>query len=414
MFCNAKENAAAFLATVGFGNLANFGIIPMGQAVDGEIFVTGAFLFNREQMVVDVAGSMVEKLPATMLNLPPLPLVATSNESAPETQETRACGTAGATIAAFSEYLRNKGKAERTYNGYPGNVRRVFTKILELKSNELNDSDLEALDLSKIPHEWLKEAEYALYNHDKLSPTSFLRIKHGWNSFCSFIDMEEWKFTVKINSAEKLKTDPISNDAIIEILRICREKRQGSVTMKERIRLIRCEIAILLGWQLGLRSCEYKNAKFSEILYDDKITVKNSKHGGTRELGVSCEIAELVKELRALLESCEEYPPNGGIFEKSNGSVYSTSSFRRWLKNIADASIIDKDKAKTHGLRHRFARNFLDHSSNLFMLTTLMGHKSVDTTKGYTRPTFEEVRCVMLEANKKAWKSCTSNLPTVA
>ena len=157
---------------------------------------------------------------------------------------------------------------------------------------------------------------------------------------------------------------------------------------------------------MGFRSCEYGNAKFSEVEKENKITIRNSKHNGTRKVGVTKETRAVIIEFRDFLLARNLYPAAGGIFEKSDGVNYSTSTFRRWLKSIAEANSIDSRQAKTHGLRHRFARNFHAHNHNEIMLADIMGHKSTATTRGYARQTFEEQLEAMQSANDEVRTCC--------
>ena len=108
---------------------------------------------------------------------------------------------------------------------------------------------------------------------------------------------------------------------------------------------------------MGLRSCEYKNANFDDVEQHGKVIIRNSKHNGIREVALTNEAKIAILELKVLLLE-HNYPANGGVFEKSNGKSYSTSTFRRWLKKVADSCGVESEQAKTHGLRHRFAKNF--------------------------------------------------------
>ena len=313
--------------------------------------------------------------------------------------EKRADGTAKARIGEFSDSLRDKGKAERTFNGYPSNARSVLRKVSKMFHGNVG---LDKLDLSAITAEQIKAVEQYMYSGYDFKTASLFRIKHGWNNFCEFIGMGNWKFTRKINEAKAFKNEVISNEDVVKILQHCRDERERAKTAKARIRWLRREIAILLGWSAGLRSCEYGNAKFDEIINKGRITVRNSKHGGSREVGVTKETREAVPKLKELLKKHKEYPEKGGVFEKVGGKVYTTSTFRRWLVEAGVECGMTSDVAQTHSLRHRFADNFLERTSDISLLSRIMGHKSIDTTKGYTHPSFEKVLKFMQEANDNA------------
>jgi integrase len=211
--------------------------------------------------------------------------------------------------------------------------------------------------------------------------------------------MDSWKFTETVNASYEYKDGVISNEDIIKILDYCKEQRQAANTNTARIRWFRREISIRLGWEMGFRSCEYGNTKFGEVDKNGRITIKNSKHNGTRIIAVTKETRDVILEFKCLLQELKLMPTGDGVFEKLDGRIYSTSTFRRWLKKVANAcNILDK-QAKTHGLRHRFARNFYSHARDEFMLADIMGHKSTATTRVYASKTFEEVRDTIQSAN---------------
>ncbi|MCL2047136.1 MAG: site-specific integrase [Defluviitaleaceae bacterium] len=295
-------------------------------------------------------------------------------------------------ISTFAEYLRANDKAPKTVQGYTSDVKTILKIIAR---EHFNGMALELLDLSKITQIQVKSAEQALYNADNFKIRTFFRYKQGWGSFCAFIGMKEWQFTQKINATQEYKNEVISNGEVTKTIDYCTEKRLFAKTDTERIRWFRKEIAIRLGYEIGFRSCEYGNAKFDEIGRDGRITITQSKHNGVRAVAVTKEISNIIAEFKNFLEACKLFPANGGIFEKSDGKSYSTSTFRRWLKQTAEACCVAVGQAKTHGLRHRFARNFYSSTLDESMLANIMGHKSMKTTRQYTIPTFENQRDLM-------------------
>jgi site-specific recombinase XerD len=154
---------------------------------------------------------------------------------------------------------------------------------------------------------------------------------------------------------------------------------------------------------MGLRSCEYVNVTFGEVENDDQVTIKDSKGDGSREVSVMKETRAAILEFKAFLKARNMFPKNDGVFEKPEGGYYSTSSFRRWMKQTAAACGIRAKLAQTHGLRHRYAMNYYSHTKDLVVLARLMGHKSMKTTRQYAEPTFESVQQSMQESVDKAY-----------
>lgn len=61
------------------------------------------------------------------------------------------------------------------------------------------------------------------------------------------------------------------------------------------------------------------------------------------------------------------------------------------LQTIAANAGIDKRKAHPHALRHFFAKSFYDKTHDLVMLSNILGHSDISTTKNYVTGTFEEL-----------------------
>ena len=272
----------------------------------------------------------------------------------------------------------------------------------EISKDYHGDAPFDKLDVAEITVEQVKAIEQKLFRGNELKPNSLIRLKHGWNSFCTFVGMIEWKFTLQINMGRIYKNEVISNADVLMMLDYCQKQYETSNTDAMRIRWLRIEIAIRLGWSQGFRSCEYVNATFAEVMQTGRISIRNSKHGGYREVAVTQETKAAILKLKDLLIECNQYPPEGGVFEKPNGMNYTTSTFRRWIGNAARGSGANVNKAKTHGLRHRFATNFHAYNHDEFMLADIMGHKSPVTTRNYVTPSFEKVRDAIQEANNAA------------
>jgi integrase len=113
--------------------------------------------------------------------------------------------------------------------------------------------------------------------------------------------------------------------------------------------------------------------------------------------------------LKTLLSKAGLYPVNGGVFEKLDGKNYSTSTYRRWLKKAAIACDVENGQAKTHGLRHRFAKNFNTAKGDIFMLADIMGHRSTETTRKCSEATLKDQRTAIQQTSNMARKTKLAN-----
>jgi len=185
-------------------------------------------------------------------------------------EEGRINGTVFDKLKEFENYLQNgrkngvKGgdKAKKTVKSYFFDAKSVLNEISE---KHFGGADLNAIDLSSITSNHVYDAEKFLFRESGKAPSTLGRLVIGWNSFCTFLGMNRWKFQYKENVGREYKADVISNDEVLMMLESIKEQAENSESLVERIRLKRQEIALLLGWVQGLRSCEYGDARFDDV-----------------------------------------------------------------------------------------------------------------------------------------------------
>lgn len=79
------------------------------------------------------------------------------------------------------------------------------------------------------------------------------------------------------------------------------------------------------------------------------------------------------------------------IFTDKNKKPLERQNIYNMLQTIAANAGIDKRKAHPHALRHFFAKSFYDKTHDLVMLSNILGHSDISTTKNYVTGTFEEL-----------------------
>lgn len=100
----------------------------------------------------------------------------------------------------------------------------------------------------------------------------------------------------------------------------------------------------------------------------------------------------LGENLREVLKIyCKENQlKNGVIFRGRNDKAISPKTVWKNLKKIAcEAGVID-NKVYPHSFRHLFAKEYMSVSSNISELADILGHRSLDTTRRYTRTSVDE------------------------
>ena len=208
-------------------------------------------------------------------------------------EERRINATCFEKLQEFKVYLRTRkkgdkkgDKAEKTINSYFFDARCVLNVIAE---KHFGGMKLSELNLSAITSHHVLEAERFLFKESGKAPSTLGRLTIGWNSFCTFLGMNGWKFIPQENIGREYKKDVISNNDVLRMLEYIYKQVEITESPLELVRLKRQEIALLLGWVQGMRSCEYINAKFNDVENHGKIVIKNSKHNGTREVALTDE-----------------------------------------------------------------------------------------------------------------------------
>lgn len=80
-----------------------------------------------------------------------------------------------------------------------------------------------------------------------------------------------------------------------------------------------------------------------------------------------------------------EHRSTGPLFLNRYGSALSVTGVRSRLKDFAARYNLDPEVMYPHSFRHRFAKNFIEHSGDITLLSDLLGHESLETTRIYLR-----------------------------
>ena len=81
---------------------------------------------------------------------------------------------------------------------------------------------------------------------------------------------------------------------------------------------------------------------------------------------------------------------SGFIILNNRGNVITPRGIGSQLKYFAGKYKIKESTVYPHSFRHRFAKNFLEKSSDIALLADLLGHDSIETTRIYLKKTGPE------------------------
>ena len=86
----------------------------------------------------------------------------------------------------------------------------------------------------------------------------------------------------------------------------------------------------------------------------------------------------------------QEQRVKGALFLSRFEEPVSASGIRNQLKMFAARYNIDSDVMYPHSFRHRFAKNFIEKCGDIALLSDLLGHESIETTRIYLRRSSSE------------------------
>ena len=81
---------------------------------------------------------------------------------------------------------------------------------------------------------------------------------------------------------------------------------------------------------------------------------------------------------------------HGPIFLNRFNSPISPGGIRSQLKTIALSYHMDPEMVHPHAFRHRFAKSFIEKCGDISLLSDLLGHKNLETTRIYLRRSSSE------------------------
>lgn len=137
---------------------------------------------------------------------------------------------------------------------------------------------------------------------------------------------------------------------------------------------------ISIVYACGLRLGEVIRIKLKDIdASQGLLMIRQSKGNKDRVVPIPESILYLLNDYANV------YKPKVYLFEgQKAGESYSERSLQEVFKAALRKSTIQKQEATLHWLRHSYATHLLEMGTNIRDLQTLLGHKNVKTTEGYT------------------------------
>lgn len=288
------------------------------------------------------------KLPGDGLAFPAVPVAAAPDSTDAALLSTDAPPSSiDINIEEFRFYLSARNMSKNTIHVYAYAIRQFFTLYRDMT------------------HSNLKLYKVFLLEHYK-PQTVNLRIR-AINSYIEFREMDPGRLPM-VRIQQKSYLDNVISEADYEYLKNC---------------LIRDEKYL---YYFIIRFMAATGARVSEVVQfqaeDIVAGYKDiySKGNKVRRIYVP---KALQKSTLRWLKSIQK--DHGYIFLNRYGNPITPGGIRGQLKQLAAAYGMNPEVVHPHSFRHRFAKSFIEKCGDLSMLSDLLGHKNLETTRIYLR-----------------------------
>lgn len=250
-------------------------------------------------------------------------------------------------LSAFQDYLTVHNMASNTIHVYLYAIEQFY---------------------SLFPHLTISNLQlYKVYLLEHYKPqTVNLRIR-AVNCYLEHLGITTMHLSM-IHMQQKSYLDRIISEADYEYLKACL-KRDGEHLYYFVIRYMACT---------GMRVSELIQVTTNDVYrgYKDLI----SKGNKVRRIFIPSQLRDAT-----MAWISRESRPDGYLFLNRFGDRITPAGIRGQLKKFALRYGMDVSLVYPHSFRHRFAKSFIEHGGDLAMLSDLLGHESIETTRIYLR-----------------------------
>ncbi len=286
------------------------------------------------------------------------------------------------TIKGYIIDCRTRGHSGRTVEWYEQKLNYFARWIAEDEEiDKLNQVTIEHLRLfvlhlqsSQLGHNTVNKKEDAA-QISPLTVKGYVQVVKGFFSWCTAEEL------IKKNPADRLGMPSVPTYIIptftTEHIRAMLDACDRSTPLGYRDYTI-----ILLLLETGIRVSELCGLRLQDV-YEDHIRVfgKGQKE---REIGVSPGVG---KHLWKYVHQHRDPAPDAEqlVFVNRHGHPLTRSGIDRFLMGLKRELCINDVRVSAHTFRHTFARIYLENGGEIYKLSRLMGHSSVEVTEEYLK-----------------------------
>lgn len=257
-----------------------------------------------------------------------------------------------AELDAFSTYLDSRNMSENTIQSYTFALRQFFSLYPEISFSNM-----------KL---------YKLFLLEHYKPqTVNLRIR-ALNSFIEFQKLNPGRISM-VRVQQKNYFEHVISKADYEYLKSCL-LRDGKYSYYFLIRFMAAT---------GARVSEVVQIEAEDVCtgYKDIYSKGNKVHRIYIPKSLQHDTIKWLKE---------SHIEHGPIFLNRFGKPITPGGIRSQLKAVANIYGMTSDVVHPHSFRHRFAKSFIEQCSDIALLSDLLGHANLETTRIYLRRSSSE------------------------
>ena len=272
-------------------------------------------------------------------------------------------------LLRFAQYLRVSDKSENTVEAYLRDLRLFGEWFQGSNSEQMTPEGITPIDV--------REYKAYLLQVKRFKPATVNRKLASISAFCEWATHHS---LIEANPAEG-----IGNVQEVELAPkwLAKKEQYALLRAVQKEGNTRDEAVLMLLLHTGIRVSEASNLRLSDIEISQRkgrVTVRDGKGGKYRVVPLNADVRRaLAKYLEARPEAQHDYVFVG----KQKGQL------KPWgIQYVASkyAYLARLDGVTPHTLRHTFGKNLVDAGISLDKVATLLGHKNLNTTRMYRRP----------------------------
>ena len=298
----------------------------------------------------------------------------------------------------FLIFCQSKNLSKKTISSYDQTL-KLF--LLWLK----NEQDLEEINRVKTGHirqyiAYVQErGKYTVVNRQESVNTNFPQNRTDYKKTVSNVTINNYIRNIKVffnwlHEEGEIRKNPVDGITVIKTER----KQKTAITKQEFQKIVdtfdytkfhgyRNKVIVLLLQDTGTRIGETLMLEVDDIDFKHRmILMKHTKARQERYVYFS---QVLARELKHYIQFKDRYAETNLLFPTTRGTHLTVHSFEKQLKQAGERAGVS---VHPHQIRNNFARQYLLNGGDIFTLSKILGHSSVQVTEqAYMDLTREEI-----------------------